>query len=199
MANFKITDFITKFNGETDEDVEIWIDRLESAESIIGGKDELTKLMPLFLHGNAYSMWKELDSDKKLNLEEIKSCLRETFGMTKLQAWQSLKTLSLEPMSSVDAYAVKIERLYNTVSGGEKVPDSIITATFLDGLPEKVRDQLILVHGQKLNKKEVLSAAKSILSQQVSSYNVFMGHGQAIAENKRNNNLNNFSNKTNVK
>ena len=89
MANFKITDFITKFNGETDEDVEIWIDRLESSESIIGEKDrkdELTKLVPLFLYGNAYSMWKELDSDKKSNLEEIKNCLREIFGRTKLQA-----------------------------------------------------------------------------------------------------------------
>ena len=90
MANFKITDFITKFYCETDKDVEIWIDRLESAESFIGGKDEkvgkdeLTKLTPLFLYGNAYSMWKELDSDKKSNLEEIKRCLRETFGMTKL-------------------------------------------------------------------------------------------------------------------
>ena len=54
MANFKINDFIKKFNGETDENVEIWIDCLESAESFIGGKDakdDPKKLMPLFLYG----------------------------------------------------------------------------------------------------------------------------------------------------
>jgi len=189
----KISEFITKFNGDIGEDIELWIDRLESAEAIFDGEEKITKMMPLLLTGDAYFVWKSLDQEQQASLTEIKSSLRQTFGLTKLQAWQQLKDLTLEPMASVDAYAARIERLYKTVSNGEKVPETVITAAFLDGIPPNVREQVVLTHGEKLSKREVLAATKSVLSQQVGLHNVFMGCGRSNAANNNSYKFNKFN------
>ena len=65
MNNLKITDVIGKFSGDENDDIEQWIDRLETAVQIFGKKEDIVKLIPLFLSGSAYVTWKQMKEDEK--------------------------------------------------------------------------------------------------------------------------------------
>ena len=178
MDKLKITDVIGKFGGEPGEDVEIFIDRLETAANLFGDSEGLALLLPLFLTKNAYCTWKQMDKDKKNNIDEIKCALRRVFGMTKSCAWKELKGLSWVQGDSVDVLCERIETLLKVVTDGKAVADELISSFFLDSLPIRIREHIHLLHGEKLVKNDVVSAAKSMLSQtQVNFHNVYVGFG----------------------
>ena len=112
MSRLKIGDFVKRFKGLPEENLEQWFDRFEEAIDVIheaetqAEKDEMmAKLMPIFLEDQAYGTWKLLTSVEKKDLAAVKAALRRVFGVSKLAAWQKLKTLRFLPGDSVDLLA----------------------------------------------------------------------------------------------
>jgi len=122
MNNLKITDVVSKFSGEDGENVEQWLEKLETAVEIFGGKEDVLKLLPLFLKGAAYTTYKQLSNEEKTDFEHIKNSFRRVFGVSKPKAWSQLKEMRFYPGESVDALMDKIEEKLKIISGGKEVP-----------------------------------------------------------------------------
>lgn len=170
MDKVKITDLITKFNGDSGEDVEIWLDRLDVAVNLMRDEDaecQVAIMMPMFLTGAAYATWKQLTAEEKKNLNSIKKALRRVYGKSKQSAWLELRQLRLLPGESVDVLADTVTNLLKIVANGKEVPEEIISAAFLDALPSHVADSVRLFHGESMELAAVVSCAKSLICGQV--------------------------------
>ncbi len=164
MDKLKLTDVVPRFNGDNNDDVELWIDKINVAVKIYGSKEEIGKLIPLFLNGSAYITWKQMDEEKQNNLDEIFQSLRKVYGMTKAAAWSQLKQLKFIHGDSIDVLAEHCAKLLNVVSGGEKVPEQLVSVTLLDALPDQVTQHIRMQHGESMRRAKIVEAAKSMLA-----------------------------------
>jgi hypothetical protein len=184
MANLRIVDVVKKFEGGTDDNIELWLDRFHVAIDITTKtttddekEKEMAKIMPLFLDGAAYNTWKQLgDADRK-DLKKVESALRRVFGRSKATAWHALKTLQLVHGDSVDVAVEEVKSLLRTISGDDP-PGELVSMFILDALPGTIADQVRLTCGEHMRLTEVSSAAKSLLT-------VVPGMSQASAAARR--------------
>jgi len=179
MEKLKITDVISKFSGNENENIDVWIQRLETAVEIFNNADDIAKMIPLFLTGSAFCTWNQLEKDKKADIKEVKNALRRVYGTTKISAWSELKKMRLQPGEAVDVIADRILSLLKVISGEKPVPEEIISFFLADALPEKVRDRVLLNEGEEMKKSKVISLSKSMLSCEkeevsVNSFNYLM-------------------------
>ena len=137
----KLTDVITKFNGE--EDVAAWLDRLELVAGL-QKVDNLTAVIPMFLEGPAYDVYSQLSVEDKRSLTQLKKQLKEAFGVTLTQAFAAFKTRTLVSGEAPDAFLAELRRLARTVcaDGDEGTVDQFVACQFVDGLPELTHSQL---------------------------------------------------------
>ena len=176
----KITELIPKFGGGGNEKIEQWLDRLDVAVEIFGvdGKEMIVKMMPLLLLDDAYATWGQLDEKEKKDYDGIKSALRQVFGKSKLVAWQELKNLKLLPGDSLDVLLGTIKGLFKIISGKQETPEEVVGMHFLDALPNSISAHLRVLHGEKMELKEILISAKSLWatnSEQVNNSFAFVG------------------------
>ena len=153
VKSLRITDFISKFDGS--EDVELWLDKLDLAVEIFGSETDIVSIIPLFLMGDAYATFKQLQDGERSDIEAIKKALRRVFGKSKAEAWKELKSLVLIAGESVD-----IQRI---VCAGKDPAEKLVAAYFLDAIPNKVGEQVRVLHGEDMSLVEVVSAAKALL------------------------------------
>lgn len=166
----KLTEVVSKFTGD-DGDIEKWLDRLDTAFRVAysDADDEerrrrTVSMMPLFLDGKAYATWKQLTDTQKSDMEAVCGALRRTFGKTKLQAWAELKSIKFFPGDSVDVMADEIATLWRTISDGQEVHESVVGLTLLDALPDRISSIIRLHEGEKVQLKNILLSAKSLLA-----------------------------------
>lgn len=171
MSGLKIGDFVKRFKGLPEENLEQWFDRFAEAIDVIHDvktqveKDEMmAKLMPIFLEDRAYGTWKLLTSDEKQDLAAVKATLRRVFGLSKLAAWQKIKTLRLLPGDSVDLLANEINALLRAAIGVSAPPDELVAHYVLDALPTALAEPVTMLHGEEMNLTAIISCVKSLTS-----------------------------------
>ena len=94
---------------------------------------------------------------------QMKKHFQYIFGITKILAWQYIKTLQLFPGDSVDLLVEKIKSLLRIIT--EESPNEHLVAVFLlDSLPEQVSEIVKTQHGSDMNLTRIVLAAKNLLS-----------------------------------
>ena len=188
--SFKATDIVRKFDGDDAQDIEVWLDKYEvsiQTTTASTGQEslnsQLAKFIPLFLEGNAYTVWKQLSIDEKVSFGAIKEALRKVFGKSKSAAWRELHQLRISPGEPVDIVADKAKTLLDIISGGKAVPSEIVALSVLDALPVFIAQQVRLQHGEDMQLSEVISCAKSLMSDSGihSSYGAASGAASAVS------------------
>ena len=172
MTGLKISDFVKHFKGLPGENLEQWFDRFEEAIDIISGKRrkrtekdaEISQLMPIFLEDRAYGTWKLLTSAEKKDLDAVKAALRRVFGLSKLAAWQKLKTLRFLPGDSIDLLANEINDLLRAAIGIDEPPDELVAHHVVDALPVRLAEPVTMLHGEDMNLTAIISSVKSLTS-----------------------------------
>ena len=109
----RISDVVKPFSGEGD--VVQWLDKLEIVAELRGIAD-VSKLLPLFLEGLAFAVYREMDPDEKGDLTAIKRALTDAFSLNAFQAYEQLtrRTWKDEP---VDVYLSDLRRLAKLARG----------------------------------------------------------------------------------
>ena len=129
---------IENFSG--DVDVERWIDRFELAVKIDDLKKREAQVLSMHLSGAAYDTWKNLRSDQKEDATEIKTALRNAYGLRRSDAWHSALSTKAVMGESLDVVGEKIRKLVRVASSGANDSMSYISGLILlDSLP---RDSL---------------------------------------------------------
>lgn len=164
---FKVVDVIKKFTGDSEEDLEQWLDRLTVAVEITTQESDKAKIhqtsakiMPLVLTGSAYATWQQVKD--KSDFDQITNDLRRVFGKSLTTAWRELKALRLLPGDSIDVLASEAKTLLRIISKGKDVPDEIIALTIVDALPQRIADEVRMRHGENMELSPVIQSAKSL-------------------------------------
>ena len=133
----KFGDLIRQFDG-TGDFLE-WVDKLELVAGLQGITD-LEKLLPLFLTGGAFAVYKSLsDADKKV-YNDVKKALTVAFCSDPIAAYEELMQRRLQGGESVDVYLADIDRIAKTVD--PTMSAAVIKCAFIAGLPPDVKKQL---------------------------------------------------------
>lgn len=171
----KLRDVVEKFSGAPGEDIEQWLDKalvaielLHETTTDAKGREEakkkLARSMPLIISGAAYRTWKQLSTSDKGDFDAIAKALRRVYGKSKATAWAELKAMRLLPGEPVDVLADEIQTLLGIVTGHNSLPSQMAAMFVLDALPARVAEQVRLLHGDEMELKDVVSAAKSMLA-----------------------------------
>ena len=135
--SIKLTDVVQRYDGSTD--FAEWCDKLELVASLQDIKD-LTKFLPLFLTGGAFSVYKGLAVDVRADFTKMKSALMVAFSSDQFAAYEELQGRKLRSGETVDVYLSELTRVARLVDSG--ISEGFIKCAFLSGLPIEVRQQL---------------------------------------------------------
>ncbi|QQP49389.1 Putative LOC101234602 [Caligus rogercresseyi] len=138
METLKIRDAIPKFNGHGD--VGDWIDQVDIAKDLLGLID-LSRVIPLFLEGDAFAVFKQLSEEEKKSEALIKKALKRAFSKSKFEAFAQLCTKKWEPGVSVDVYISQARALVHTIAKDGNLED-VVKVAVVAGMPPEVCSQL---------------------------------------------------------
>ncbi len=167
MAQVKLSDLIPPYKDcETSGNFLEWCERLELVADLQGVANK-EKFLPLFLQGAAFAVYKELSAATKTDFKRLKKQLATAFGTSSITAFEEFRARTLGQGESVDAYAADLRRLLTAVGVGE-IPDPLLRAAFVAGLPVGCKEQVLMINGldsmaldQLLAKTRTLLSAKS--------------------------------------
>lgn len=133
----KTTDtFIRTFEGRGD--VATWIKKVELVAKIKKIKN-VAYLIPLYLEGDAFSVFDQLTDSDKEDADAIKKALRDAFGQNQFSAYDSFRQRSWTPGEAVDAFLADLRRLAR-LAGIHS--EELIRCAFVCGLPADVSSRL---------------------------------------------------------
>lgn len=169
--SLKLVDVVRRFKGDPSEDVNMWMERYETAVRIslptksdqTAVEAEMTLMMPLFLEGPAYRTWKQLSTADRGDLTKIKIALNRVYGVNKSTAWEKLKAMRLMPGEHVDVLADQV-KCFLEIIVNDTPPDELVSLFVIDALPTKVAEKVKMDHGELMQSGKIISCAKSLLS-----------------------------------
>ena len=140
----RLSDLIDPYRGPAvSGDFPTWCERVELVAQL-QKVDDLASFLPLFLRDEGFSVYQQLPAVVKANFDTMKSKLSAAFGVSKTAAYEMLRERNLKEGESVDAYAADLTRLIKLV-GIDPPPAPFLRSAFLVGLPEKHREQLLML------------------------------------------------------
>ena len=143
----KVDGVLRPFRGRQDEFDEFWkkfnvvarIQKWEDAEARMNH-------LPLYLSGDAFSVWSEMSESDQMNEETVKERLQKSFSMLPGEAYAQFGRRHKRMDETVDAYLSDLRRLLRIA--GHKVADDgkdpMLIEQFLAGLPAQYAGQLRL-------------------------------------------------------
>ena len=161
MAAKISSDMVKPFNGEGD--VVAWLEKVQLVAALSGVTD-LAKFIPLFLEGNALSVYLELSKDEKLVPATIIARLKEVYSDSVFVAFR--KVMNMRWMGEpVDAFVTEIRRLAG-LAGFVGEIENVVRLTFINSFPDSISielqqiDGIATMHMSKIIKKaRVLTAS----------------------------------------
>jgi hypothetical protein len=160
-VSFKCSDMIKQFDGEGD--FSEWIRKLELV-SKLQNISELDKFLPLFLSGGAFAVYESLDEKVKSEYSLLKEALISAFTVSQFSAYKLFKTRSLRDGEAVDVYLSDLKRLGSLVGRVTSSSDEWIKCAFIDGLPGKVKTQLVSACClEKMSIQEIVQRSRSLV------------------------------------
>ncbi|QQP56627.1 Uncharacterized protein FKW44_001351, partial [Caligus rogercresseyi] len=144
-------------------DVSVWIKQVDIAKDLLG-LDDLSRIIPLFLEGNAFAVYDQLSEEGKKDEAVIKQALLNAFSMSKFEAFSELCTKKWEPGVSVDVHLAQVRSLVNLVGKGGM--DEVVKVAFVTSLPSGVSSQLQATPKiESMSMAEVAGVARGLLAQ----------------------------------
>ncbi len=158
--SLKYSDLIPQFSGDSD-----FLEWLQKFQLVVDlqGVSAPEKFLPLFLTGDAFTVYQSQDAAVKADFLLIKKALKTSFSTNQFQAYSDLTARRLRPGESVDGFAADLVRLVSLVC--DRPDDRLTKCAFICGLPEEVRSQIqasCLVASMSLS--EVISKARSLVT-----------------------------------
>lgn len=150
---------VEKYDGTND--ISNWLDQLKMLKNVQDVKEELYQLIPLFLKGDAYELYSQLDENVMRDNELLEKALRKSFGIDSFEAFETLRNLRWQNGDCVAVFLAKIRRY---ASACDIKNDSFILHSFITGLPEAASRQLrTQVRIDEVSIGELVEKAKVIL------------------------------------
>ena len=154
----KLSDLISRYDGTGD--VTDWLEQLEIAKGPANISD-LTKVLPAFLRGDAFRVYKNLAEEKKRDFKAVSEALTTAFGVDENVAFCDLVSRRWREGEAVDVYVAELRRLAS-LSGS---PEHVVRLVLLNGLPEKVGLQLKTTPDiKKMSLDQVVDLARRIMA-----------------------------------
>lgn len=132
----KLGDLIRNFDG--DGCVETWLDKVKLVCQMQGISD-VSQVIPLFLEGPAFAVFKQLDSATKKDAGLLETALLSAFAMNAFQAYDELRVRGWRDNEPVDVFLAELQRL---ASLADIKDDNLLKCAFVVGLPMAVSAQL---------------------------------------------------------
>lgn len=155
----KIRDMIKCFDGSGD--VSQWLAKVKLV-SELNEIEEVSKIIPLFLEGAAFSVYAEMDAQDKDNAEKIEETLLLAFATNAFTAYEEFcrRVWRDEP---VDVYMTDLRRLAR-LAGVET--DMLLMRAFIVGLPSAIsRDLRAVSKIETMSLSEVVQRARCLISE----------------------------------
>ena len=154
----KLSDLISRYDGTGD--VTEWLDQIQIAKDPARITD-LTRVLPAFLRGDAFKVYKNLPDDEKRDFQAISNALTAAFGVDEHVAFCELVARKWKEGESVDVYVAELKRLAALASS----PERTVRMVLMSGLPEKVGSQLKTTPGIKqMQLKQVVDLAREVMA-----------------------------------
>ena len=132
----KFSDLIRNYDGSTD--LSHWLDKVK----MIARKQKVTDLadvLPMFLEGHAFAVFKKLSLKDQDNAGKIEAALVKAFSLNKYQAYDQFRQRVWQEGESVDVYLVDLQRLAGLAD--IDIP-KVVEVAFVVGLPHDVASQV---------------------------------------------------------
>ena len=154
----KLSDLISRYDGSSD--VTEWLDQLQLAKEPARITD-LTRVLPAFLRGDAFKVYKNLPEEDKRSVRAIADALTAAFGVDEHVAFCTLVSRKWKDGESVDVYAAELKRLASVAKSDVRT----VRMVFMSGLPDKVGTQLKTTPGIKaMEFKQVVELAREVMA-----------------------------------
>lgn len=158
----KLTDVVKPFSGNVD--FAEWVSKFELACELRNFNDGRHKLLPMFLEGPAFAVYKQLTDRQRGDYDELRDCLLGAFSENCFAAYNTLQSRKLQVRESVDVYLADLKRLMTLCEKGS-VPPGMLRCAFVAGLPPDVRSQVLSQpDATTKSAEELLPMVKSIVS-----------------------------------
>ena len=125
-VSVKFSDLVKQFDGT--EDFMEWVDKLELVARMQKIED-LANLIPLFLTGGAFAVYKSIAENDKSDYSKIKLVLQAAFSADSLTAYEELQQRHLQIGESIDVFLADLNRLALLVD--ETLPSSYINCLWI--------------------------------------------------------------------
>ena len=158
MATAKITtDMIKPFTGEGD--VVAWVRKVKLVAKLKKVTD-VASLLPLYLEGDALSIYLEMKESDQDDADKIEARLKEAFSDSAFVAYGKLMHVKWVG-EQVDVFANEIRRLAGLAGFTGESLERIVKLTFVNGLPEHMSVELQQVENiMELSMSDVLTRAR---------------------------------------
>ena len=153
---------INSLRGLPDEDIESWLDKLESLEKAFDAKKEETiSQMPAMLEGAAYESWAALSDEDRKDYEKVAAQLRRSFGITRITAWSRLKKLQYNPGQNIETLTNSARRLLKICNNGQAATEEMLTLFVLDALPESLSITVKSRFGNNVSLRDIIEVTNT--------------------------------------
>lgn len=156
----KLADMIGQFRGGGDFGE--WLKKFELVLTLQGTSD-FVSVLPLFLSGEAFSVYDSLEEKNKKDYKIVKSSLTKAFSLDCFSAYEAFVSRRFVHGEAVDVYLSDLRRLGRTSC--DKLSDEWLRCAFVAGLPDGVKVQLKAATSlDSMPLSEVVERARMILS-----------------------------------
>ena len=151
---------IPEYDGASTISVVEWLDKVELVCKL-RDIECLEEVIPLRLTGGAFTVYQQLDEEKKRDAACIKEALIAAFERDSFVAYDAFIARRLGPNETVDVYLADLRRLASLFGG---VPEAALACAFVSGLPDSAKH--ILRAGSRMETmslSQLLARARSVL------------------------------------
>ena len=154
---------VGRFAGS--DDVERWISWFEMAVQIDKLQEEEADALAMKLDGPAYDTWTKLSRSVQSQAAAIKTALRKAYGKSRTVAWSDLMNSTFVPGEPIDVCAECIKKNNGIALAGENPMDNVGTLVLMSVLSDDVKNQVALHLNGELSLEQVVSTAKTMMTE----------------------------------
>ena len=133
----RISEMVKVFDG-TSGDVATWLKKFKLVARL-KRVETLSAFIPLYLEGNAFEVFDQLEEDDKEDASKIEEALLNAFAQSNFDAYDAFRQRSWRTGEAVDVYLADLRRLARLA---EIENDILLLRAFVVGFPSDISNQL---------------------------------------------------------
>ena len=149
---------VPEFSGG--REVAEWFDRFRGLCERRGV--DFVTVLPERLTGAAYATWAALTAEEQLSADSVRAALLDAYMPSWAEAYEEFQARKLRPGETVEEYLQALRGLAALFINGP-VPDSLLDAKFVSGLPEGARLRMkVGTRSERMGLREMLRVARGV-------------------------------------